>query len=270
MSFNQFEFFDLGYLDYLSYKDTFIHRIDPRAKLIVSLIFIITVISFPKYEISSLFIYFFFPIFLIAMADLPAKVIIKRIFIVSPFALMIGIFNPIIDRKVIITIYGLGITSGWISYFSIIIKFILTVSTGFILIATTSFPGICLALEKLKVPKVFVLQLMFIYRYIFVLGEEVVRTMRARELRSFGKKGYELSIAGNILGTLLLRTIDRSERIYQSMCSRGFTGNINLSKKINFTLTDLLYTLILSAMFIVLRFFSGSYAVGRMLLGKGS
>lgn len=265
MAFNHFEFFDLGYLDYLSYKDTFIHRIDPRAKLIVSLIFVITVVSYSKYEIFSLFPFFFFPIFIATMADLPVKVIIKKIVIVSPFALIVGIFNPIMDNKIFTVLFGLSITGGWISYFSIIVKFILTISTCFILIATTSFPGICLALEKLKVPKIFVLQLMFLYRYIFVLGEEVVRTSRARELRSFGKNGYQLSTTSNILGNLLLKTIDRSERIYQSMCSRGFVGYINIIKKTNFTLIDFFYMIILSSIFILLRIFPVSYIIGNIL-----
>ncbi|MBI5207324.1 MAG: cobalt ECF transporter T component CbiQ [Candidatus Firestonebacteria bacterium] len=265
MAFNQFEFFDLGYLDYLSYKNTFIHRIDPRAKLIVSLIFIIIIISFPKYEVSSLFPFFFFPIFLIVLADLPLKIILKKIVIVSPFALMVGIFNPIFDRKIFFTIFNIGITGGFISYFSIIIKFVLTISAALILIATTSFPGICVALEKLKVPKIFVLQLMFLYRYIFVLGEEVARTSRARELRSFGKNGYQLSTTSNILGNLLLKTIDRSERIYQSMCSRGFVGYINIIKKTNFTLIDFFYMIILSSIFILLRIFPVSYIIGNIL-----
>ncbi|MEW6087917.1 MAG: cobalt ECF transporter T component CbiQ [bacterium] len=266
MSFNQSEFFNLGYLDYLSYKDTFIHRLDPRAKLIATLIFIFMVISFPKYEIPGLIPFFIFPIALISLADIPINIILKKLIIVSPFALMVGIFNPILDRKILISLFGLGISGGWISYFSIIIKFILTISSVLILIATTSFPGICMAMEKLGLPSIFVLQLMFIYRYIFVLGEEVVRTNNARELRSFGKRGYEIFIAGSILGNLLLKTIDRSERIYQAMCARGFNGNINLFRKSNFKMIDFFYILILTGIFIVLRFFPVSHTLGKILI----
>lgn len=266
MAFNQSEFFNLGYLDYLSYKDTFIHRLDPRAKLIVTFVFICMVISFPKHEISGLVPFLIFPVALIALADIPLNIILKKLVIVSPFALMVGIFNPILDRKILISLFGIGISGGWISYLSIIIKFTLTISSALILIATTSFPGICMAMKKLGLPNIFVLQLMFIYRYIFVLGEEVVRTNNARELRSFGKKGYEIFTAGNILGSLLMRTIDRSGRIYQAMCARGFNGEINLFKKNKFLLKDLLYIIVLSSFFIFLRLFPLSKFIGKILI----
>ena len=67
------------------------------------------------------------------------------------------------------------VSGGWLSFLSILIKFVLTVSTAFLLIAVTSFPGICEALERLKLPKVFVIQLLFLYRYLFVLLEESPR-----------------------------------------------------------------------------------------------
>ena len=108
------------------------------------------------------------------------------------FVFFIGIFNPILDREVLITPLGIPITGGWISFFSIILKFVLTVSTALLLIALTSFPGICEALARLKVPRIFVVQLLFLYRYIFVLLEEALKMLRAREARSFGKKGREI------------------------------------------------------------------------------
>ena len=83
--------------------------------------------------------------------------------------MFIGIFNPLIDTHVILTPFGIPVTGGWMSFLSIIVKFILTVSTALLLIAVTSFPGICEALERLKLPKVFVIQLLFLYRYLFVL-----------------------------------------------------------------------------------------------------
>ena len=52
------EFFNIGYLDSLSYQDTFVHRLDPRTKIIVSAIFIVFVVSFPKYELSALMPFF--------------------------------------------------------------------------------------------------------------------------------------------------------------------------------------------------------------------
>ena len=75
---------------------------------------------------------------------------------------------------------------------SIMVKFVLTVSTALLLIAVTSFPGICEALARLRMPKLFVVQLLLLYRYLFVLAEEALRMVRAREARSFGGRGKDI------------------------------------------------------------------------------
>jgi cobalt/nickel transport system permease protein len=256
------EYFNLGYLDTLSYKDTFVHRLDPRIKLLVTFVFILFVVSFPKYEISKLIPFFIFPVFILSIGDISVKYILKKLFIVSPFALFVGGFNPILDTTPVYSINGFLISGGWISYLSIIIKFILTVSTALLLIATTSFPGICLALERLKVPKVFVAQLLFLYRYLFVLTEETMRVVRARDMRSFGKKGQGIKMFINIIGILFVRTIERSERIYQAMCSRGFDGEIKLLKRYKIRLVDIAFGIISITVFALLR----RYDVTRILV----
>ena len=68
-------FYELGRLDLLAESDTIIHRLDPRVKVITTLLFIIYVISFDKYEINRLLPFFLFPAFLIGMADLPGATI---------------------------------------------------------------------------------------------------------------------------------------------------------------------------------------------------
>ena len=73
---------------------------------------------------------------------------------------------------------------GWISFASILLRFTLTVTAALTLIATTSFTGICMALEKMGCPRVFALQLLFLYRYLFVLVDEASRLIRARALRT--------------------------------------------------------------------------------------
>lgn len=56
------EYFNLGYLDILSYKNTLVHRLNPRTKVIATFGLIITVVSFPKYEIAGLIPFFFSPL----------------------------------------------------------------------------------------------------------------------------------------------------------------------------------------------------------------
>ena len=87
-----------------------------------------------------------------------------------------------------VDLFGIHVSGGWVSFFSILLKFFLTMCSALLLISTTSFPGICHALRKLGIPEIFISQLLFLYRYIFVLVEETLRMVRARDLRSFGKE----------------------------------------------------------------------------------
>jgi cobalt/nickel transport system permease protein len=260
------EFFNIGYLDTLSYKQTFIHRINPGIKLVVTLVFILIVVSFSKYEIQRLIPYFAFPVFLMSAGEIPAGVILKKIFVVSPFVLFAGMFNPILDTAVVYTIWGIPVSGGWISYASIIIKFIITISSALLLIATTSFPGICYALDRLRVPKVFVMQLLFIYRYLFVLAEEAMRIVRARNMRAFGKHGRDIRTFINIIGTFLIRSIERSERIYHAICSRGFDGRINLLRDVRLKSTDIIFALTAVSAFIILRMYDIAELIGAAAL----
>ncbi|HEW81501.1 MAG TPA: cobalt ECF transporter T component CbiQ, partial [Nitrospirae bacterium] len=247
------EYFNIGHLDTLSYRHTFVHDLNPVIKLIVTLVFILLVVSFPKYEIQGIVPFFMFPLFMIIAGEIPAGVIFKKLLVVSPFVLFIGIFNPMLDKEIIYRVFGVPVSGGWISYGSLIIRFILTVSSALLLIATTSFPGICLALEKLRVPKIFIVQLLFLYRYTFVLAEEVMKIIKARNMRSFGKKGKDIKSFISITGVLLVRSIERSERIYQAICSRGFDGQIRLLKDFRLRGTDILFALVTISIFIIFR-----------------
>lgn len=254
-------YFNMGYLDRLSYKDTFIHRIDPRAKVLSTLAFILTVVSFPKYEIAGLIPFFLFPVLFFSFGDIPVLFILKKILIVSPFALFIGIFNPFLDGRIIYVLNGIAISGGWVSFISIMLKFFLTISSALLLLATTSFPGICYALQKLGLPEIFISQLLFLYRYIFVLAEEAMRMVRARNMRSFGAKGQGVKVFMSIVGTLFLRTIERAERIYCSMLSRGFSGTMHPTKTYRFGSVDIVYLSLSAAVFYLLR----SYKITAML-----
>jgi cobalt/nickel transport system permease protein len=246
------EYFNLGVLDTLSYKNTLIHRLDARTKVITTFAFIVTVVSFPKYEIAGLIPFFLFPAVIFSLGDIPVWFILKKVLVVSVFAIFIGIFNPLFDTHVIYNFLGIPVSGGWVSFFSILLKFFLTMCSALLLISTTSFPGICHALRKLGIPEIFISQLLFLYRYIFVLMEETLRMVRARDLRSFGKRGQGMSIFINLIGTLFMKTIERAERIYQAMLSRGFSGTIRFVKRDSLRKGDFLF---LSITGVVLYFF---------------
>jgi cobalt/nickel transport system permease protein len=257
------EYFNLGLLDSLSYRNTFVHRLDPRTKVIATLAFLVTVVSFPKHEIAGLIPFFLFPVVILALGDIPVWIILKKILLVSPFAVFIGLFNPLMDPQVACHWGGISISWGWISFFSIILKFFLTVSAVLLLISTTSFPGISHALGKLGIPEIFIAQLLFLYRYIFVLMEETMKMVRARDLRSFGGEGRGIKVFVHLVGTLFMRTIERAERIYHAMLSRGFSGTIPSMRRYHFTTSDYLCLLATGIILILLRVFNLIELMGR-------
>lgn len=116
-------------------------------------------------------------------------------------------------------------------------------------------------------PQVFVVQLLFLYRYIFVLADEVDRAARARELRSCGKRGQGLSSFGSLTGHLLLRTCQRAERIHMAMLSRGFTGEINVYSASRFGLPELRFVVCWLTLFMFLRLQNVPQLLGTFITG---
>jgi cobalt/nickel transport system permease protein len=262
-------YYDLGRLDLLAENNSPIHRLDPRAKVLITLIFIIYVVSFGKYEITRLLPFFLYPAFLIGIANVPFGFLLRKLIIVSPFVLFIGIFNPIFDREIIFHFGSLNISAGWLSLLSILLRFSLTVGAALLLIATTGFPAICMAIVKLGVPRIFAVQLLMLYRYIFVLIEESIRMIRAYTLRSFSKKTIPFQVFKQFLGNLLLRTLDRAQRIHMAMLSRAFAGEIHIVRQFSFGMRETVYLISFTTIFTVLRFYDIADLIGKFILEIG-
>jgi cobalt/nickel transport system permease protein len=258
---------DFKRMDRLAAGDTAIHRLDPRAKVLVTLIFIGTVISFGKYAVTGMIPLVIFPVVMVSLGNLPPGYIAKKIALLCPFALVVGMFNPIFDRTVLLHLGPVGITGGWISFTSIIIRAVLTAGAAIIVVGVTGFPAICQALERLGAPRAFAVQLLFLYRYLFVLTEEGARVSRARELRSFGGKGPGMSSFGSLAGHLLLRTWGRAERIHMAMLARGFRGEFHTRREYHFGCRELIFLCGWSALFIMLRYYNLPHLLGTLVTG---
>jgi cobalt/nickel transport system permease protein len=259
---------DLKTLDLLANGDSTIHRLDARAKVLVTLVFILCVVSYNRYELAAIFPFFIFPVVMVSLAGLPPLFILKKIILLCPFILAVGIFNPILDREILMQLGPLGISGGWISFSSILVRSVLTVGSGFILIGVTGFTAVCHALERLGMPRVFAVQLLFLYRYIFVLAEESGRAARARELRSCGKKGHGIGSFSSLIGHLLIRTWQRAERIHMAMLARGFTGTFHAGRLSGFGAPEIRFVLTWSALFIFFRLQNVSQFLGLFITGS--
>lgn len=257
---------EIGRMDELARLDTPVHRLDARAKIITSIAFIVAVMSFPRYEISALTPFFLYPPVLIFLGRIPPDCIMRKILMAAPFALAIGIFNPFFDRAPAIVIDSFVISGGWLSFVSIILRFLLTVGAALALVACTGMYRLAGGLERICLPRIFVVQLLFLYRYLFVVADEVSRMMRGLELRTCGPARLSYHVYGSLVGHLLLRSMARAERIYCAMVARGFSGEIKVMRQTSFQPADWLFLLGWVAFFVAARRWDLAAGLGGLVM----
>jgi cobalt/nickel transport system permease protein len=107
----------------------------------------------------------------------------------------------------------------------------LSVQVALLLAFTTPFHDLIDGLRGLRLPRILVAIVSFMYRYMAVLGDESSRMTRARDARSAGEGPgtggsirWRATVTGRMVGSLFLRAYERSERIYAAMQARGFEG----------------------------------------------
>lgn len=263
-------FLDLRHLDILAGGDSPVHRFDPRLKVGIAAVFILGVVSFDKYVIAAMLPFGLFLCLIMGMGAIPAGVLLRKLILVTPFALLIGLFNPVFDQAPVLALGPVVVTGGWLSLVSILLRCWLTVGAVILLVATTGFNQVCMALERLGMPNLFAIQLLFVHRYLFVLMSEGQRMHRARTLRSFQGRGLGMKTVGSLLGGLLLRTLDRAHRIHLAMRCRGFDGTIRTRRPARLTGRDLLLALLAVLLLVAMRSFDCASLLGRLLTGAGA
>jgi len=178
---------------------------------------------------------------------------------------MVGLFNPLLDQEPI-AIGDLTVAAGWVSFASILLRFALTVGAALVLVAGTGLHSLAAALGRLGAPQVLTAQLLFLFRYAFVLGGEASKMAVARQLRS-GGRSLALAAYGPLLGHLLLRAFERAQRIHQAMLARGFDGELRTLQAPRWRSRDTLFLLGWTAYFALVRAIDLPLALGTLLLG---
>ncbi|MFH1464448.1 MAG: cobalt ECF transporter T component CbiQ [Pseudomonadota bacterium] len=243
---------DLGAQERLAAQDSVIHRLDPRAKILATAAFVLAVTSFGPYALVVLLPFLAYPLFLALAGGVPLGGLLKRVALVLPFALLLGLFNPLLDPAPRVWLAGVAISGGWLSFASIALRALLTASAALVLLAVTGFAPLCAGLGRLGVPRVLVTQLLFLHRYAFLLVDEVGRLRRAQAQRSAGRRP-DLHTFGAMLGQLLLRTLDRAQRIHVAMLCRGFDGALPAPRPLAARPADALFLAAWCAVFALLR-----------------
>lgn len=227
-----------GFLDRYLEGGSWFHRADARIKLVMVLGFIFATTSIPPGKWAG----FAIMMALVWVAAGVSHVGLIRVFFRSLVAIpFILIALPTVFTKPGAPLFELdlalfaltGTQEGLDFFISVLLKSWASVTAAVVLTATTPPLKLLEALRSLRVPAVLVAIVMLMYRYLFVLVEEAQSMMRARAARSaaIGRKSggslvWRAKSAGSMAGSLFIRTLDRSERIYMAMVARGYDGTL--------------------------------------------
>lgn len=225
--------------DQFQFTESRVHSLDPRVKVVVTVAFILSNALLPDGSWLAFALAWLFVLLANDLTNLGLGFTLKRSVIALPFALVAvsAIFSP---RGEPLAVWDLGFMTlvptdtGLIRFASIMLRSWLSVQIAILLVATTQFPDLIHALEHLRLPRTLTTIIAFLFRYLFVLTNEVYRVLRAREARSArlpdirggGNLGWRIKTTGSMAGQLFTRSYERSDRIYQAMISRGYAGHI--------------------------------------------
>ena len=250
---------ELYILENLSDKDTAVHRLHPRAKLLITFVYIIAVVSFGRYDVLGIAPFFFYTAIVCAIAELPMRILHRRFLIALPFCAFVGLTNLLLDRQILFVVGGFAVTYGLMSLTAIMLRTYLCVMAVFILIATTPFSSLTRELRRIRVPQIFTILIEMIYRYIGVLIDEAENMATAYKLRGVHFKGIAMKDMGPFVGQLALRSFDRGERVYSAMACRGFGGEFPEQKPVVMNSMDIVITCIFCVLFVLARIFPVLY-----------
>lgn len=183
-----------------------LHEIDPRVKLISTILFVVLIVS--TFSLSKVVTILIFLLIISAILGLNLKKVISRIWLFTFFSLIVVLPISIQDP-----LYG--------------ITFTLRVTASLIaiqmLIMSTSFADMCSTLQYFHIPRTFVSALWIAYRYAVLMFRELFAILLARESRRV-TKGSHMDVwrkGGESIGLFFLRSFERAERIQLAIESRG-------------------------------------------------
>lgn len=228
-----------------------LYRLDPRAKLVGMLVFVLGVVLTPVAHWTLFGAYFILLLALIVVTHVSFRYLIKRLVVAFPFIIMAILFIPFVtDGEVIYSFpvgnWNISLTSSGIELMgTLLAKAWLSVICIAVFMYATRIYDFFKGLERLGCPRVLVMLLNVMYRYIFVIHDEAVRLKQARDSRYFGG-GLLLNIktVGYMAGSLFVRSYERAERIYNAMLARGYDGINRTIKMLHFGAEDIIFALI--------------------------
>lgn len=203
---------------------SWVHRLDPRIKIVSALLFSVVVALDNRLEIAAISLVV--PVMLIICARLSLRTVLGRMAIVNGFVLFLWLFMPFTTPGETILFVGpLSVQREGINHALLItVKSNSIALMGIAMLGTSGIFSLVHALSHLYVPDKIVHLFFFCFRYVHVIKDEYQKLINAMKIRGFRPRTtiHTYRAYSYLVGMLLIRSFDRSKRIMQAMKLRGF------------------------------------------------
>ncbi len=201
-------------------------RVDARCVVAVSLAYLVVMLSVSVVEVGRIILFGLYPVLFAAAADVPWGRIMRRAVVLLPVVLLFGAANLIYDREPLFMAEGVTLTRGVVSTVSLLLRALWSFAVVTVMVEWLGMGLLCRTLRRLGLPVMMATQLLMLHRYLHLVLVEAQSMLRARDARSFGRRGYPLRLWAAIVATLFARTVLRGERLHRAMTARGFRGEM--------------------------------------------
>jgi len=229
------------HIDNFATGDSLVHRLDPRVRIVVAVLFSIIAAIADNY--TCLAVAACAAISLLLLARLSVKQVLLRLLAVNGFIVFLWLFLPFTyGGEELFSIGPLHATREGIDYALLISVKSNTIVLALIALITT-IPVVTLghALGHLRVPDKLIHLFFFTVRYLQVLHLEYDRLRDAMRIRGFRPRSnlHTYKSLAYLIGMLLIKSFDRADRIRKAMVCRGFHGKFYLLSHFELKRTDM-------------------------------
>jgi cobalt/nickel transport system permease protein len=196
-------------------------RLDDRCKLLCLLAFVLAALLTPPGSWWRFGALWALLLVVVGAARIPLGLLARRVLATMP------IMVPLAISLVLMPGRDDAVGRPWVHAVSIVCGAALSVSSVTALATHMGFARLLAALSSLRMPRILIALLAMTDRYVHVLGDEAVRMVRARDSRGRqARVRARAHTAGAMVGSLLVRSTDRADRVASAMAARGFAGDI--------------------------------------------
>jgi len=235
-----------------------VRALDPRVRIVVAVVFAVAIVSMR--DVTALCGAVAVSMVLMFEAGLPPIKTLKRViamdsFIIFMIAMLPFTMPPATPDDILFSLWGFPASQQGLDKAILIgLKANAIVLMAMTLVGTMEPVVLGHALYRLKLPHNLVLLMLFTVRYIDVIHEEYQALRRAMKMRGFQSKAnlHSYRSFGYLVGMMLVRSMERSERIMQAMKCRGFAGRIEILDNLRFRTADAVFLVVMLAVLVAL------------------